>query len=196
MTLRETQAFFATRAAGWEDRFPGDEPSYEQAIQELAPPKGGRVLDAGCGTGRALPFLRNAAGPEGDAVALDATSEMLAEARRLGRDRLACLLVADGARLPFAAGAFDAIFAAGFVPHLSDPKAGLAELARVTRSGGRLAIFHPVGRAILAARHGGAPSDDDVVAPARLRVVLPAAGWAVESIDDGPDRYLALARRV
>ncbi|MFI5267167.1 MAG: class I SAM-dependent methyltransferase [Chloroflexota bacterium] len=196
MTLRDTQAFFATRAAGWETRFPGDEPRYEQAIHELAPPLGGRVLDAGCGTGRALPFLRNAVGAAGEVVALDLTPEMLAEARRLGRGKLAHLLAGDGERLPFATGTFQAIFAAGFVPHLLDPEGGLTKLARIGAPGARLAIFHPIGRATLAARHGGIPSDDDAVAPARLRTLLPKAGWTLESIDDGPDRYLALAYRV
>jgi SAM-dependent methyltransferase len=195
-TLREIQAFFATRAAGWEDRFPGDEPSYAQAIQELGAPAGGRVLDAGCGSGRALPILRQAVGSNGFVAGLDVTPEMIDEAVRLGRDQFAGLLVADGESLPFRGGSFDAIFTAGFVSHLTDPRAGLAELARTCVLGGRLAIFHPISRAALAARHGNVPSDDDLVAPARLSQVLIAAGWRLESIDDGPNRYLALAARV
>src|SRR5712692_6824900 len=194
--LRDTQAFFATRAAGWEERFPDDEPRYEQAVRELAPPPSGRVLDVGCGTGRAVPFLRQAVGDAGRVVALDVTPEMLAEARRRGRGQLAKLVQADGEALPFRAASFDAILAAGFVPHLPDPQAGLAELARVTVSGGRLAIFHPIGRAILAARHGDTPSNDDVIAPGRLGALLRAAGWALERIDDSPERFLALAVRV
>ena len=194
--LRDTQAFFATRAAGWEERFPDDEPRYEQAVRDVAPPAGGRVLDVGCGTGRAIPFLRRAVGDAGRVVALDVTPEMLAEARRRGRGQLAKLVQADGEALPFRAASFDAILAAGFVPHLPDPQAGLAELARVTVSGGRLAIFHPIGRATLAARHGGTPSDDDVIAPGRLGALLRAAGWALERIDDSPERFLALAVRV
>ena len=194
--LREIQAFFGSRAAGWEERFPGDEPAYERAIRELAPPTGGRVLDAGCGTGRALPFLRQAVGPAGSVVALDATPEMLVEAKRLGRGQLGSLLLADGELLPFPNRSFDSIFTAGFVPHLSDPETGLAELARTCLPGGRLAIFHPIGRSTLAARHGNVPSDDDLVAPARLTPVLAAAGWRTESIDDGPERYLTLAVRV
>jgi SAM-dependent methyltransferase len=196
MSLRDTQAFFGARAANWERRFPDDEPRYEQAIRELAPPAGARALDVGCGTGRALTMLRAAVGPRGEVVGLDVTPEMLEEARRAGRDRVARLVLGDGERLPFGAGAFQAILAAGFVPHLEEAVGGLAELARVTAAGGRLALFHPIGRATLASRHGGTPSDDDVVAPARLPGLLRAAGWQLDSIDDSPERYLALARRV
>jgi SAM-dependent methyltransferase len=194
-TLRATQEFFAARAAGWEERFPDDDPRFEQAILELAPPAGGCVLDAGCGTGRALRFLRRAVGHSGLVVGLDVTPEMISEARCLGRHSLGVLLVADGEQPPFRDRTFDAIFAAGFVPHLNDPQAGLAELARITVPGGRLAIFHPIGRAPLAARHGHTPSDNDVVAPVRLMPLLESAGWALESIDDGPKRYIAIARR-
>jgi ubiquinone/menaquinone biosynthesis C-methylase UbiE len=135
--VRETQAFFALRAAGWEERFPDDDPRYEQAVRELRPAVGGRVLDAGCGSGRALPFLRRAVGPDGLLVGLDVTPEMLAEACRLGRHHLAGLVVADGELPPFRDRSFDAIFAAGFVSHVEEPQTGLAELARITAPGGR-----------------------------------------------------------
>jgi ubiquinone/menaquinone biosynthesis C-methylase UbiE len=193
--VREVQAFFASRAAGWEQRFAGDDPRFEQAVAELHPPAASSALDVGCGTGRALPFLRRAVGSAGAVVALDLTPEMIAEAHRLGRANLASLLVADGEALPFAAASFQSILAAGFVPHLADATAGLAELARVTAPGGRLAIFHPIGRATLAARHGGTPSEDDVVSPSRLPATLSAAGWRLNTLDDSPERYLALATR-
>jgi len=65
----------------------------------------------------------------------------------------------------------------------------------VCRPGGRLAVFHPVGRATLAARHGTVLSDEDVLSAARLPGLLGAGGWALLTLDDGDDRYLALARR-
>jgi SAM-dependent methyltransferase len=194
--IGEIQAFFAPRAEHWEERFPDDDAKFEQAIRELAPPAGGRVLDVGCGTGRALPLLRSVVGTRGVVVGLDLTPEMLAEARRRGRASIAGLVLGDGERLPVRGGAFDALLAAGYVPHLADPVPGLRELACVTKVGGRLAIFHPIGRATLAARHGGTPSEDDVIAPGRLGELLPAAGWRLLWVDDGEDRYLALAERV
>jgi SAM-dependent methyltransferase len=193
--LAATRSFFGPRAAGWEDRFPDDEPAYRRMVAELAPPPGGRALDAGCGTGRALPHLRAAVGPAGVATGVDATPQMLAEAARRGRATAASLLLADVASLPFRAAAFDAVVAAGLLPHLGDPVTVLRELARVTAEGGRLAVFHPVGRAPLAARHGRTPSDQDVTAPARLRGLLAASGWSLATVDDGTERYLAIAVR-
>jgi len=193
--LATTAEFFGPRAAGWEERFPDDGPSYRRAITELAPPAGGVAVDAGCGTGRALPALREAVGRGGVVVGVDITPAMLAEATRLGRDRAAALVRADTDELPLADGAADVIFAAGLLPHCPDPVGGLIELARVTRPGGRLAIFHPIGRQALAARHGRVPSDDDVVAPARLTPALEAAGFSLIFVDDSEERYLALAER-
>jgi SAM-dependent methyltransferase len=164
-------------------------------VSELAPPEGGVALDAGCGTGRALPVLREAVGRSGLVVGIDVTRAMLAEANRMGRDRMATLVRADVDNLPLPAGVVDVILAAGLVPHCPYPAATLLELARVTRPGGRLAIFHPVGRALLAARHGRVATDDDVMAPTQLRPALEMAGFSVIEMDDGDDRYLALAVR-
>jgi len=193
--LSATRAFFGPRASGWEDRFPDDGPAYARAVAELDLAPGGIVLDVGCGTGRALSPLRVAVGTGGLVVGIDVTTEMLVEAGRHGRAAIAALVLGDGGRLPFRTGAADAVFAAGLLPHLADAAAGLTELARAVRPGGRLALFHPISRAALAARHGGVASDDHVLAPRRLPELLAAAGWALTSLDDGEDRYLALADR-
>jgi SAM-dependent methyltransferase len=153
------------------------------------------ALDAGCGSGRALPILRDAVGRSGLVVGVDVTRAMLAEAGTMGRDRMAALVRADTGCLPLPGGVVDVIFAAGLIPHSPDPAAAVFELARVTRLRGRLAIFHPIGRAALAARHGRVLSDDDALAPKRLRPALKAAGFTVIEVDDGDDRYLVLAER-
>jgi len=153
--------FFASRAATWDERFPDDGPRYQRAVAELAPRYGGVAVDIGCGTGRALPFLRAGVGPAGCVIGLDLTVQMLdVAARRI--DRPGGLIRADAGRLPLAAGSCDALFAAGLLHHLPDAVAGLREFARVSRPGARLALFHPIGRAALAARHGGVPAPDDI----------------------------------
>ncbi|WP_242889579.1 class I SAM-dependent methyltransferase [Actinomadura litoris] len=193
--VAESRAFFAPRAATWDARFGDDMPAYAAAVGEAAVRPGATVLDAGCGTGRALPALRAAAGPTGRVFAVDLTPEMLAVARTTGRAHHATLLVADARRLPFAAARFDAVFAAGLVQHLPDPATGLAELARVTRPGGRLIIFHPSGRAALAARHGRTLRPDEPLAKTRLEQLLTGAGWRLVHYDDAAHRFLALATR-
>ncbi|MCW2936663.1 MAG: SAM-dependent methyltransferase [Actinomycetia bacterium] len=194
--IERTREFFGARAATWDTKFGHDMPVYAAAIAEAGLRRGGVAVDAGCGTGRALPALRDAVGPDGTVIVLELTPQMLAQARSKGWAKSADLLVlADARALPFATASVDAVFAAGLVNHLPDPHAGFAELARVTRPGGILVLFHPVGRTTLAARHGRAISPDEILSPAPLRTATTAAGWDLAAYDDAPDRFLALAIR-
>lgn len=192
---RDVQEFFAARAADWDARFPDDGPAYAAAVTGIGLRPGDAVLDAGCGTGRALPALRDAVGPGGTVVGVDLTPAMLEAAVRAGRDDSGALLLGDVGRLPLRDGVFDAVFGAGLVSHLSRPAEDLRELARVVRSGGRLALFHPVGRAVLAARHGRPLTGDDLRAEANLRPLLSGSGWRLVSYVDEESRFLALAER-
>jgi hypothetical protein len=70
-----------------------------------------------------------------------------------------------------------------------------ADDARVTAPGGRLALFHPVGRAVLAARHGRRLTPADVRAEPNLRPLLRDAGWTLTAYHDTDERYRALAVR-
>ncbi|GAA1657606.1 class I SAM-dependent methyltransferase [Saccharothrix algeriensis] len=192
--LTRTRAFFAERAATWDVKFGDDMPAYAAAVHAAAIPAGAAVADVGCGTGRALPALRAAVGPGGTVLGIDVTAEMLTTARDLGRAAGAYLVLADARHLPLPDAALGAVFAAGLLNHLPDARAGLAELARVTAAGGRLVLFHPSGRAVLAARHGRTPSPDEPLAQTPLREALHASGWALDSYDDGA-RFCALATR-
>ncbi|MFE6486898.1 class I SAM-dependent methyltransferase [Streptomyces sp. NPDC057757] len=187
------QEFFGSRAADWDSRFPDDEPAYAAAVAELGLREGGRVLDAGCGTGRALPPLRAAVGPSGVVLGADLTPAMLRAATEAGRDREGQLLLADVARLPLRADSLDAVFAAGLIAHLPNPAENLRELARVVRPGGTLALFHPIGRAALAARQGRRITPDDQRDEANLRPLLVGSGWDMTSYVDEDARFLALA---
>ncbi|MGQ4418895.1 class I SAM-dependent methyltransferase [Streptomyces sp. SAS_269] len=189
------QDFFTACAAGWDSRFPDDGPAYAAAVAEMGLRPGDRVLDAGCGTGRALPPLRAAVGPAGVVVGVDLTPAMLQAAVRAGRNQEGRLLLADVAALPLRRGALDAVFAAGLIAHLPRPVENLRELARVVRPGGRLALFHPIGRAALAARQGRLITPDDLRAEANLRPLLDRAGWRMTSYVDEDARFLALATR-
>lgn len=191
----DVQDFFSARATGWDGKFPNDGPAYAAAVGELGLREGDRVLDAGCGTGRALPPLRAAVGPSGLVLGADLTPAMLHEAVRAGRDRDGRLLLADVAALPLRSRSLDAVFGAGLISHLRDPADNLRELARVVRPGGVLALFHPIGRAALAARQGRQITPQDLRAEPNLRPLLAGSGWRMTSYVDEDARFLALAVR-
>ncbi|MBW8699268.1 Demethylmenaquinone methyltransferase [Streptomyces sp. MBT84] len=187
--------FFGARAADWDARFPDDGPAYAAAVDGLGLRSGDRVLDAGCGTGRALTPLRAAVGASGVVLGADLTPAMLEAAVRAGRDRDGLLLLADVAALPVRTGSLDAVFAAGLIAHLPRPTENLRELARVVRPGGLLALFHPIGRAALAARQGRQITPDDLRAEANLGPLLAGSGWRMTSYVDEDSRFLAVAVR-
>ncbi|MFE7567291.1 class I SAM-dependent methyltransferase [Streptomyces sp. NPDC057539] len=189
------QEFFGSRAADWDARFPDDGPAYAAAVADLGLRPGDAVLDAGCGTGRALPPLRDAVGARGTVLGVDLTPEMLDAAVRAGRRVAGQLLLADVSRLPVRTAVLDAVFGAGLIAHLPQPEENLRELARVVRPGGRLALFHPIGRAALAARQGRRITDEDLRAEPNLRPLLAGSGWRLESYTDEDSRFLALAVR-
>ena len=192
--LESSRAFFAPRAADWNAKFREDEQPFVEAIRTLGPEPGATVVDVGCGAGRALPLLAAAVGPAGRVVGFDVTPEMVAAARRESPTEGA-LLLADARRVPLAASSADALLGAGLLRHLPNPLLDLVELARITKPGGRLALFHAISRAAMARMHGQDLRDDDPLAEENLRPILAGSGWALASLDDGADRYLALAVR-
>jgi SAM-dependent methyltransferase len=111
---------------------------------------GTHVLDVGSGNGRhAFEALRRGA----EVTATDVDAAALAEVEQMaGAMVLAgevasggCLrtLVADARQLPFADGAFDVVIAAEVLEHIADDDTAIAELGRVLRPGGVLAVTVP-----------------------------------------------------
>jgi SAM-dependent methyltransferase len=97
---------------------------------------GMRVLDVGCGPGALLGELIGRVGAD-RASAVD-PSEPFVEAA-MQRYPGADVRLAVAEQLPFSGGAFDAALAQLVVHFMTDPVRGLAEMARVTRSGGVVA---------------------------------------------------------
>ncbi len=191
-SLREIQGFFTDRAAGWEERSAGYLPQIERTLAELDIAAGQTVLDLGCGTGVALSLLRAKVGSTGQVVGLDATEAMLEQARKLGRAAVAELVQGDVHDLPFPDGLADWVYCQGLLPHLHDPALALKEMYRVAKPNGMLVVFHALSRVALSALHQQTPSEDDVLAPARLVRLLEGAGWQIVRLEDDPERFLAL----
>jgi SAM-dependent methyltransferase len=97
---------------------------------------GQRVLDVGCGPGALTAELVTRLGPAAVA-AVDPSAQFVAAAR--ARYPGVDVRQASAERLPFLDGAFDAALAQLVVHFMSDPVAGLAEMARVTRRDGVVA---------------------------------------------------------
>jgi ubiquinone/menaquinone biosynthesis C-methylase UbiE len=100
-------------------------------------PRGGDVLEIGCGGGCGLVALSRACRPR-RLVGVDIDSALLAAAAaRLARDEVPALLVqGDARRLPFPDAAFDAVVDFGTCWHIAEPGRALAEIARVLRPAG------------------------------------------------------------
>jgi SAM-dependent methyltransferase len=120
--------------------------SFTAFLQDaLLPQAGERVLDVGCGAGTAELIL-SALQPGGvHFVGIDLLPPRLRDARRAMREQAvsAELAVADAARLPFAAGSFDAAFAVAVLQHVPTPRAVVDGLRRVLKPGGRLVLAEP-----------------------------------------------------
>lgn len=94
------------------------------------------VLDVGCGVGHDLRRLAAAGlAPFG----LDLSLQALARARTARQP----VVQGDGAWLPFATGAFAAARVERVLQHVAEPDAVLAEVVRVVRPGGLLAVLEP-----------------------------------------------------
>lgn len=111
---------------------------------------GDRVLDLGCGAGRhAFEAYRRGAlvvAADLDVRELPPVHGMFAAMRAEGEatpPAAATALSADAASLPFPSEAFDAVIAAEILEHLPNDAAAMAEIARVLRPGGTVAVTVP-----------------------------------------------------
>ena len=97
---------------------------------------GDRVLDACCGTGDLAVAVLEAGGR---VTGLDFSERMLERARRKSTE--VDWVQGDALALPFEDGSFDAATVGFGVRNLDDLERGLAELRRVLKAGGRVAIL-------------------------------------------------------
>jgi len=154
-------AYFARHAEEWDtlrSLHAPDDPVEAALAAALADRPLGALLDVGTGTGRVAELLADGAA---HVTGLDKSPEML----RIARARLQHLpagkidlVQGDFAALPFAGGSFDTVLFHQVLHYAQEPETVLAEAARVTRPGGRVAIvdFAAHDREELRAAHAHA----------------------------------------
>ena len=104
-------------------------------IEAVAPQRGERVLDLAAGTGTSSrPFVEAGA----EVMPCDFSLGMLTVGKQARADLP--FVAGDGTRLPFADDTFDAVTISFGLRNIVDPDAGLREMRRVTRPGGRLVV--------------------------------------------------------
>jgi ubiquinone/menaquinone biosynthesis C-methylase UbiE len=197
---------FARQAPTFED------PDYSFAdrrliawIQRNVPPeRGAAVLDVAGGTGH---MARAYAGTSAVAVVLDLTEEMLATGQRrahaAGQSNVV-FIHGDAGRMAFIDDSFDLVLSRFAAHHFERPEKEIAEMVRVCRPRGRVAVIDLVapdpalarGQDRLERRRD--PSHTTVLSIAGLRTLLEAAGAEVfhETIHDQRlplERWLAQA---
>jgi SAM-dependent methyltransferase len=101
----------------------------DEGLRRIDLKPGERLLDLGCGTGRALQLS--------PALGADASLEML---RQAPRGRVTC---AHAGELPFRARAFDAVLCTNSFHHYPDTDGTLREIRRVLKPGGRAVLIDP-----------------------------------------------------
>ncbi len=138
---------------------------------------GERVLDLAAGTAvSTVELARSGAW----CVATDFSLGMLAA----GRGRAVPKVVGDALHLPYADASFDAVTISFGLRNVADPAAALAEMARVTRPGGRLVVSE---------------FSTPVFGPFRtvyMEYLMKALPRVAEAVSSNPDAYVYLAESI
>jgi ubiquinone/menaquinone biosynthesis C-methylase UbiE len=174
----------------------------------------GLMLDIGTGPGH-IPLLICERNASARVIGLDCSKAMLAIAvKHLERSRLrsrVSYLIGDAKRLPFADGAFDAVFSNTILHHLPEPADLLREAWRVVKPGGAFLIrdlFRPKDAATVealveqhcvgATAHQRGLFRDSLHAaltPGELRALVNAVGLTGAEVVIDTDRHMSLQKR-
>jgi SAM-dependent methyltransferase len=174
-------------------------PCAEVMLRAAKPRIGERVLDVACGTGIVARRVAVAIGETGSVIGLDSNPGMLGVARaqpsKAGASNIA-YLEGNGMQLPFGDSEFDLVTCSQGLQFFSDRGRGLAEMHRVLRPGGRVALAmwtgakrSPIIDALNEAgiRHAGvalAAAPFSLSDRNEIEALLLTAGFALRHLDE------------
>jgi len=180
------------------DRVTKLHPQRRRSVELLALRPGERLLIVGVGTGADLPFV-----PDGvEVLATDLTPAMLERARAHARPGMDFRIL-DGMALDLPDASFDAALLHMVLEVIPDPLRCLAEVARVLRPGGRVAVFDkflPDGERPGVLRRAALALLDFVFTSTNRRMgeILARSGAPLEVVRDepsvGPYRHVILRK--
>jgi hypothetical protein len=145
-------ALYETEAVRWflgGELHPGGETSTRRALELLDVGPGHRLLDVAAGSGTSALLAAREFGCE--AVGVDYGAKAIGDAQlaaaRAGLGSRARFVVGDAERLPFADGSFDAVLCECSLSTFADKPRAVAEIRRVLRPGGGVAVSDVVAEA-------------------------------------------------
>jgi ubiquinone/menaquinone biosynthesis C-methylase UbiE len=161
----------------------------ERATEGLPRATEATAIDVACGPGT---FARPLAARVGRAIGVDLTPAMLEKARaEAAREGIANIefVCSDVYAMPFADGAAGVVSCGYAFHHMTDPARALAEMARVARPGGRVAVidiivpepYDPAPQSAIERERD--PSHTHTLTVARFRALFRDAGLRVRSED-------------
>lgn len=127
----------------FQNSWPAIQRCKQSMLENLRPTNGQTALDAGCGLGDDTRFLAARVAPDGYAIGVDASEAMItaAHGRTSEAEPQPDFRVADVNALPFSNDTFDVVRCERTFQWLDTPDQAFAELVRVTKPGGRVAVM-------------------------------------------------------
>ncbi|GGJ29555.1 methyltransferase domain-containing protein [Streptomyces brasiliensis] len=124
-----------------QDANPGVRRLRDRAHQALGLRAGERAPDVGSGTGSQTRVLADAVGPEGSALGVEPNPALRTVAEERAAGGRALFTDGDALALPLPDGSVDVVWCERVLQHLTEPERAVAEMVRVLRLGGRIALL-------------------------------------------------------
>jgi len=195
----EKRKYFDHLAERWEKehRIQKEQDRIRDMFVHLSLQEGDWVLDAGCGTGRLVPFIKKKCGRNGVIVEMDFSDEMLKFAKKKYEKRHIHFIQSDAQTISLKKRLFDAVICFALFPHIQEKHRALEEFQRILKPGKPLYIAHTMSRNELNHFHAhvkGPVCSDYLPDEDEMLRLFSDVGFSGLHIIDKPSLYIAKAQ--